>query len=96
VLIVASSDMSHFVSGDAARKLDLMALERVQQLDPAGLYQVVTRHQISMCGVVPTTIALVAALALGATQASMVRYGNSGDALGDYQSVVGYAGVVIR
>jgi len=94
-LIVASSDMSHYLPADVAKRLDSLALERVSALDPDGLYDVVTRHDISMCGFIPTTVALVAALRLGATGAELVRYANSGDVSGDYQSVVGYAGVVV-
>jgi hypothetical protein len=94
-LLVASSDMSHYVPADVAKRLDSLALDRVGALDPDGLYDVVTRHDISMCGFIPMTVALVAALRLGATGAELVRYANSGDASGDYQSVVGYAGVVV-
>jgi hypothetical protein len=64
-------------------------------LDPDGLYEVVTREDISMCGYIPTTVALIAAKALGASSAELVRYGNSGDTSGDYDSVVGYAGAVV-
>lgn len=96
VLIVASTDMSHYVSADAARRLDSMALERVEALDPEGLYETVRAHDISMCGFIPTTCALFAALELGATTAELVRYGNSGEASGDFSRVVGYAGVVVR
>jgi hypothetical protein len=49
-----------------------------------------------MCGVRPTTAVLVAAKALGATAAELIRYGNSGETSGDTARVVGYAGVVIR
>jgi len=95
VLLVASTDMSHYVAADEARELDSRALERVLALDPEGLYDVVTREDISMCGYIPTTVALVAARSLGATRAELVRYGNSGDVSGDYAQVVGYAGVVL-
>jgi AmmeMemoRadiSam system protein B len=94
-LLVASTDMSHYISAERARTLDQLALERVTALDAEGLYDVVTRHHISMCGYIPTTVALVAARALGATRASVVRYGNSGDASGDFDRVVGYAAAVV-
>lgn len=96
VLIVASSDMSHYVPADVARRLDALALDRVQALDAEGLYDVVTRYDISMCGFIPMTVALVAARELGATRAELVRYGNSGETSGDFAQVVGYAGIVIR
>jgi AmmeMemoRadiSam system protein B len=50
---------------------------------------------ISMCGFAPTAIMLAAAKELGATNARLVKYETSGEASGDYSSVVGYAGIVI-
>jgi AmmeMemoRadiSam system protein B len=96
VLLVASTDMSHYLAADQAAELDTLALERVLALDPVGLHETVGAHRISMCGVQPTTVTLFAALALGATQARLLRYGNSGETSGDYERVVGYAGVVVR
>ena len=65
-------------------------------LDPEGLYTTVVRHRISMCGFISVTIMLYAAKALGALEARLVKYATSGDASGDYEHVVGYAGVVIK
>jgi MEMO1 family protein len=96
VLIVASTDMSHYVPADVAKRLDGMALERLLALDPDGLYRVVTQQDISMCGFIPTTIALIAARELGASAAELVMYGNSGEVSGDLEQVVGYAGVRVR
>lgn len=92
-LIVASSDMTHYESGEVARKKDSLALDKVLALDPVGLYEVVHENRISMCGVLPTVVMLRAALALGATNAELVAYSNSGDVTGDQSEVVGYAGV---
>ena len=94
-LVVASSDMSHYVPAAEARRKDGLALERVLALDPRGLHEVVRREDITMCGYVPATVMLVAALDLGAREAELVRYANSGDVTGDEDSVVGYAGVVV-
>src|SRR5688572_4953656 len=84
VLIVASTDMSHYISAAAAEKLDRLALDSVQALDAEGLFRVVTEENISMCGYVPTTVALIAARVLGAKSGVLVRYGNSGETSGDY------------
>ena len=92
-LIVASTDMTHYESGDIARKKDYMALEKVLALDPVGLYNIVHDQKISMCGVLPTVVMLQAAIALGATNAELITYSNSGDVTGDQSEVVGYAGV---
>ena len=94
-LVVASSDMSHYIPADAAREKDHRAIERILALDPAGLYEVVHREKISMCGIIPATVMLVAALELGATRAELVRYGNSGEVNGDMRQVVGYAGILV-
>ena len=94
-LVIASSDMSHYVPAARARELDARALERVLALDARGLYEVVHHDRISMCGVVPTTVMLVAARARGATRAELVRYAHSGEATGDERTVVGYAGVIV-
>lgn len=95
VLIVASTDMSHYESRQQAAKKDRLAIERILALDPQGLYATVLGSRISMCGVIPTTIALLAALELGATQAELVRYTDSGETSGDISQVVGYAGLII-
>jgi AmmeMemoRadiSam system protein B len=95
VLIVASTDMSHYVSREEAREMDFLAIEKVLSLDPRGLYEVVRDRDISMCGFQPTTAALVAAKALGAKKAELIKYATSGDRTGDYREVVGYAGLRI-
>lgn len=95
-LLVASTDLSHFEPQEVARELDRQAIEPILALDPKGLYEVVGRKRISMCGVIPTTTILSACLELGARHAELVRYATSGDVSGDFSSVVGYAGVVIR
>ena len=96
VVISASSDMSHYVSDSVAREKDNKAIERILALDPAGLYDVVKKYDITMCGYAPSTAMLYAAKALGATKAELVNYMTSGDVSGDYSHVVGYAGVVIK
>ena len=95
VLMVASTDMSHYESRQQAAQKDKLAIERILALDPQGLYATVIGQRITMCGVIPTTIALLAALELGATRVELVRYTDSGEASGDTRQVVGYAGLII-
>lgn len=95
VLIVASTDMTHYESRQSASVKDHLALDRILALDPRGLYETVVGNNISMCGIMPTTIALLTALELGAGKAELVRYTDSGEASGDTEQVVGYAGLVI-
>lgn len=96
VLVVASTDMSHYVSAEEADVLDHLALDRLLAMDPDGLHDTVTRRRISMCGVIPTTVGLHVARARGATTATLVRYGNSGQTSGDLARVVGYAAAIVR
>ncbi|MGB9712277.1 MAG: AmmeMemoRadiSam system protein B [Dissulfurimicrobium sp.] len=96
VLLVASTDMSHYEPRDSAESKDKEALKYILNLDPEGLYNTVRARGISMCGVIPTAAALTAAISLGASKASLVKYTTSGDITGDYRNVVGYAGCVIE
>lgn len=96
VVIVASTDMSHYEPDHLARKLDKLALNEILNLNPEGLYEVVHKEVISMCGVLPTVIMLYAAKKLGAKEARLIKYSTSGDTSGDYDRVVGYAGVIIK
>jgi AmmeMemoRadiSam system protein B len=95
LMMVASSDMSHYIAADSARELDFKAIERMLQLDAAGLYRTVRDLRISMCGVAPAVIMLSAARAAGAARAELVCYTNSGAVSGDMDEVVGYASLVV-
>jgi hypothetical protein len=92
-LLVASSDMSHYVADAVARTKDRMAIDRMLALDPEGLYRTVRTERISMCGVLPATVVLFAARRLGATSARLIRYATSGDVSREFDQVVGYAGL---
>ncbi|EPR44245.1 UPF0103/Mediator of ErbB2-driven cell motility-containing protein [Desulfovibrio sp. X2] len=94
--IVVSSDMSHYLPHDKAKERDSLALERILSFDPEGLYRVVADHGITMCGVLPMVLGMHAARVLGAQNARLAAYATSGDASGDYTSVVGYAGVLMN
>jgi AmmeMemoRadiSam system protein B len=96
VLIIASSDMNHYESDAVTRVKDHKAIERVLAMDARGLWEVVLNEDISMCGFGPTVVMLTAAKLLGATSATLVKYATSGEVSGDYESVVGYAGIIVQ
>ena len=96
VLMVASSDMTHYEPDVIARKKDMKAIDHILALDPAGLYNTVRKNKISMCGVLPVVVMLSAAKYLGATRATLIHYGSSGDTTQDFSQVVGYAGILIE
>ena len=95
-LIVASSDMNHYENDHITRVKDHKAIDRILALDAHGLYDVVTKEDVSMCGFGPAVVMLTAAKGLGATSAELIKYATSGDVSGDREMVVGYAGVVVR
>ena len=95
VLIVASSDMTHYESATSARAKDDEALREILALDPEGLLRVCRNKGITMCGVIPSTVMLVAALKLGASRARLVKYATSGDVTGDMRQVVAYAALTV-
>lgn len=96
IIIVASSDMSHFLPDTRARQKDKLALDAILDMNPEGLYSTVLREKISMCGYLPATVMLFASKFLGAKTARIVQYMTSGEISGDYDSVVGYAGIIVR
>jgi hypothetical protein len=95
VLIIASSDMNHYEDDASTRVKDRKAIEKILALDPSGLHETVINESISMCGFGPTVAMLTAAKRLGARKADLVQYATSADVSGDYNTVVGYAGIVL-
>jgi hypothetical protein len=96
ILLVASSDMTHYESAARARAKDEKALEAIGRLDGGGLLDVCRRERITMCGRAPAAVVVEACRQLGATTARVVDYRHSGDVTGDDSSVVAYAGVVVQ
>lgn len=95
VLVLASSDMTHREPQQSAQRKDRLAIDRMLALDPEGLYETVTTHNITMCGYAPAVSMLVATKELGAAGAELIDYKTSGDVTGDYISVVGYASLIV-
>ncbi len=96
VVIIASSDMTHYESQASVQKKDKQAIEAILDLNEDELLKRVEELNISMCGYAPAVSLISAAKELGAKEAELVRYQTSGDTTGDYSSVVGYAGIIIK
>jgi hypothetical protein len=94
-MVVASSDMNHYEPDGLTREKDRKAIDKIVALDPPGLYEVLRREDISMCGYGPTIAMLTAAKDLGAQHAQLIKYATSADTSGDRDAVVGYAGIVV-
>jgi hypothetical protein len=96
VVIIASSDMSHYEPQESAQKKDTQAIGAILKLDEDELLKRVFELNITMCGYAPAVSLIVAAKELGASGAELVKYQTSGDVTGDYSAVVGYAGIIIK
>jgi MEMO1 family protein len=94
--ILASSDLNHYENQKVTLRKDQMAIDAVLAREPETLWAVVEQQDVSMCGYIPATTMLVAANALGASQAKLVKHATSGDVSGDYERVVGYASLIVE
>ncbi len=96
VLLIASSDMTHYESQETARRKDTQAIEAILNFDADELLRRVEESRITMCGYGPVACLISAARELGAKMAEVVKYQTSGDVSGDFSNVVGYAGIILK
>ena len=96
VLLIASSDLSHYQPYEQTMACDRMLLEAMRGLAGEALLRVVDQHRFVMCGALAVACVLDATKALGATQATLRAYTTSAEGGGDLHAAVGYAGVVIE
>jgi len=92
-LVIASTDMTHYESQERAERKDKMAIDAIEKLDEERYYSTVESYNISTCGYGPTVATITAAKALGAKKARLLCYKTSGDIIGDFSAVVGYASI---
>lgn len=96
VLLVASTDLSHYFPYEEARRLDGTFLDRFSAFDPEGLASELQSQKCQACGAGPVLTLMMAARKLGADSAKVLHYANSGDVTGDKSSgVVGYAAAAL-
>jgi AmmeMemoRadiSam system protein B/AmmeMemoRadiSam system protein A len=89
VLIVISTDMSHYHSARQAKGMDQKAIDLIKSLDAQELWQSCLTKRIELCGFIPVTTALLYAKEKG-LKVTILNYADSGDVSGDKQAVVGY------
>ena len=89
-LLVASTDLSHYHDAKTAGRLDAVVLEHVGHFDADGLQRALDREPDHACGGGPTVAVMRAARSLGARDAIVLNYADSGDVSGDKTKVVGY------
>lgn len=95
VVVIASSDFTHYEDVDVARKKDAALIAAIERLDVPGFYDEVARLDATCCGYGPIGATMLISKDCGAKQGKLVRYATSGDITGD-REVVGYAGIVIH
>ncbi len=95
VMIIASSDMTHYEPEKIAFEKDSAAIKAILELDEDKLMKKIKGLNITMCGYAPAIAMITAAKTLGAKNAKLIKYQTSGEVSGDKSSVVGYAGIVI-
>ncbi|WFN35392.1 AmmeMemoRadiSam system protein B [Methanogenium sp. S4BF] len=93
VRIVASSDFSHYVPADVAKKNDAYAIEGLYDLDISSFYQRLREYNVSACGYGPISVMATLTRHMGATHGALIQYMTSGDTTGDMAQVVGYASI---
>jgi AmmeMemoRadiSam system protein B len=94
-LLVISTDMNHYASDDENRRLDAIAMEALESLDPANVFETVSRNRISMCGMRPAVMVMEALRQMNQlSRCRRVAYSTSAEASGDTRQVVGYAGML--
>jgi len=91
ILVVGSSDLSHFYHDHTAKKMDAVALEHLKNFDAAGLSESLENGDVEACGGGPMVVVMMAARLMNANRAYLLKYATSGDVTGDKSSVVGYA-----
>ena len=95
ILIIASSDFTHYEPQEYAENVDKQAINAILEFNPKKLYDMIYRQNLTMCGPGPITVMLIACETLGAKKAELLKYATSGDVSGMYDQVVGYASLII-
>jgi hypothetical protein len=94
IIIIGSSDFTHYEENEYAHKQDKTLIEPILKLDVEKFYKVLNERRISACGYGAIASTMIACKELGATQGKLLQYATSGDIAGDKSSVVGYASIV--
>lgn len=95
VVLVGSTDLSHFYKQEAALAYDRAMLQEIEAFNPAGAFDLDRAHKGFACGLGAFTAVLWASKKLGADQVKVLRHATSANVTGDYASVVGYGAAAI-
>ena len=95
-LVIASTDMTHYEPKEEAERKDKMIINAITKLEERKLYSIVQSQGLSICGYGPTVALMTAMKAMRINEAQLLCYKTSGDVIGDFSAVVGYASVSFR
>jgi len=95
ILIIASSDFTHYEPQEYAKNVDKQAINAILEFNPKKLYDMIYHQNLTMCGPGPITVMLIICETLGAKKVELLKYATSGDVSGMYDQVVGYASLMV-
>ncbi|MCP8310793.1 MAG: MEMO1 family protein [Candidatus Methylarchaceae archaeon HK01M] len=96
VLLIASSDFTHYEEHEVASRKDFEVIKAILQMDIPRLYNTIEEFNVTMCGYGPVAAIITAAKESNMTKGQLLKYATSGDITGDYSSVVGYASIIFQ
>ena len=94
IMIIGSSDFTHYEPNEFAHKQDEALIEPILRLDVDGFYKVLQEKQVTACGYGAIASTMIACKEMGATKGELLKYATSGDITGDVSSVVGYGSII--
>ncbi len=95
-IIIASSDLSHYVPQKIAKSIDNYVIKSILKLNEKDFFARINEKSATVCGFGPIAVTMVAAKNLGAKKAELLKYATSGDVTGDAGSVVGYSSIIFH
>lgn len=96
IIIIASSDFSHYEPEDLAAKKDAIIIKDILKMEDEEIFTDVVTNNVTMCGYGPVIAMLKAMKVLGAKESKLLTYSTSGEVTKDYSEVVGYGALLIE
>ena len=94
IMIIGSSDFTHYETDEFAREQDLALIEPILNLDVEEFYNILQKRNVSACGYGAIASVIVACKEIGATKGELLKYATSGEVTDDLNSVVGYGSII--
>ncbi len=94
IMIIGSSDFTHYEPNEFAHKQDMALIEPILKLDVDRFYEILNERNVSACGYGAIATTMVACKEMGAKKGELLKYATSGDITGDISSVVGYGSII--